>query len=58
MAYDINKQEIAEELLYLNNKYYQEIQKFGIIEDNKINMDVKKLKSLYKKYSKIISKRI
>lgn len=56
VACDVDKQEIAEYILYLNNKY---VDQNKIVEDNELNCtNISYLKKLYKKYIKIIKERI
>ena len=55
----IKEQEIVEQLLYLNNKYFEENQKKGIIIDSKIECnDLSYLTELKEKYIKIIKEKI
>lgn len=58
-AYDVNEIDIVEQLLYLNNRYFDEVQEDGIVKDNKINCtNIEYLKKLNDKYMKMIKERI
>ena len=58
-AYKIDKYEIIQQLMYLNNIYLEDMQENGQIKNSKIdNNDLKYLEKLNKKYLKLIEKRI
>lgn len=58
-AYKVEEQDIIEQLLYLNNKYFTEMQEDGLIKDSSINSNnIEYLTKLNEKYLKIIKKRI
>ena len=58
-AYDVNEIDIVEQLLYLNNRYFDEVQEDGLVKGNKINYtNIEYLKNLNDKYMKMIKERI
>lgn len=59
-AYNIDEQDIVEQLLYLNNRYFDATQEDGVIIDSEINRNnnLEYLKNLNDKYLKIIKEKI
>lgn len=58
-AYNINEQEIVDQLLYLNNKYFDEMQEDRIVKDSEIKeANFEYLKALNDKYTKIIKEKM
>lgn len=59
LAHKIKEQEIVNQLVYLNNIYFQDMNKDDSAEtDEAINYDIEYLQYLVKKYKKIIEERI
>lgn len=58
-AYKVEEQDIIDQLVYLNNQYFDEMQENGEIRNSKINcVNVDYLTRLNEKYRKIIKKKI
>lgn len=58
-ANNIDKNEIIEQLMYLNNVYFEEMQEDGRVKNSKIDSNnLKYLEDLNKKYLKIIKERM
>lgn len=58
-AYNIKEQDIIDQLVYLNNQYFDEMQENGEIMNSKINcVNVDYLTRLNEKYRKIIKNKI
>ena len=58
-AYNINEQEILNEIVNQNNIYFEEIEKDDEIEENtKLNCNLEYLQYLNEKYTKLIKERI
>ena len=59
LAHKVEEQEIVNQLVYLNNIYFQDINKNDSTEAGEsINYDIEYLQYLVKKYKKIIEERI
>lgn len=57
-AHNVDKQDIIEQLLYLNNRYFDFMQEKGLIEGQHIGNNIEYLKKLNEKYKKIIREKI
>ncbi len=58
-AYNIDEQDIVEQLLYLNNRYFDEMQEDGIVKNTKITgANLEYLQKLNDKYMKKIKEQI
>lgn len=58
-AYNVKERDIVEQLLYLNNRYFEEVQEDGFVKDSKINCtNIEYLRNLNDKYMKMIKEKI
>lgn len=57
-AHNVDKQDIIDQLLYLNNRYFDFMQEKGLVEGQHINSNIDYLKNLNEKYQKIIEEKI
>lgn len=58
-ACNIDEQEIVEQLLYLNNRYFDEMQEDGVVKNTQItNANLEYLQKLNDKYMKLIKQKM
>lgn len=57
-AHNVDKQDIIDQLLYLNNRYFDFMQERGLVEGQHIDSNIDYLKNLNEKYQKIIKEKI
>lgn len=57
-AHNIDKQDIIDQLIYLNNRYFDFMQEKGLVEGQHIDSNIDYLKNLNEKYKKIIKEKI
>lgn len=58
MVKQVNEQDIIDQLLYLNNRYFDFMLEKGLVEGQHIDSNIDYLKNLNKKYQKIIKEKI
>lgn len=58
-AYNIDEQDIVEQLLYLNNRYFDDMQEDGVVKNSQItDTNIEYLKKLNDKYMKLIKEKM
>lgn len=58
-AYNVNERDIVEQLVYLNNRYFDAMQEDGIVKNSQIKCtNIEYLKNLNDKYTKMIKEKI